>query len=162
MARIVRPDALDDEAFAIVEGTLRSDASPGVSGVLVSVAIDTVEGWSGSAKQASGGIAVTVAGTLGAVQLDEWRAGRRVRMPVQLRRPSRYLDPDVPDQERVLARRGTTLVGSVKSGALVELLARGSRLDEGMAAARAYSRRVIAAAVGRWSSQSAAIVAART
>src|SRR5690242_21536204 len=39
---------------------------------------------------------------------------------------SRYLDPGVPDNERALARRGTTLVGSVKSGALVEVTARAS------------------------------------
>ena len=62
--------------------------------------------------------------------MGEWRAGRRVRIPAQLRRPSRYLNPGVPDHERALARRGTTLVGTVKSGALVEVLARGSWFDE--------------------------------
>ena len=81
-------------------------------------------------------------------------------MSVQLRRPSRYLNPDVPDAERALARRGTTLVGSVKSGALVEVLERGSRLDEATAAARAFARRAIRQTVGRWSQRSAAIVAA--
>ena len=48
--------------------------------------------------------------------VDEWRAGRRVRMPVDLHRPSRYLDTGVPDGERALLLRGTTLVGSTKSG----------------------------------------------
>ena len=85
----------------------------------------------GFSRAYSGGIVVTVVGSLAAERLDEWRAGRRVRLPVQLRRPSRYLDPGVPDQERALARRGTTLVGTVKSGALVDVLARGSWLDGG-------------------------------
>src|SRR5262249_32029183 len=73
----------------------------------------------------SGGIVGTVVGALVAARLDDWRAGRRVRVPVSLHRAARYLDPGVPDHERALARRGTTLVGSVKSGALVEVLARG-------------------------------------
>jgi competence protein ComEC len=81
-------------------------------------------------------------------------------MPVTLRRPSRYLDPGVPDHERALARRGTTLVGTVKSGALVEVVARGSWIDETMAGARAFARRAIANGVGRWSRESAAIVTA--
>ena len=81
-------------------------------------------------------------------------------MPVQLRRPSRYLNPDVPDFERALARRGTTLVGSVKSGALVEVLGRAGWIDETAGRVRAYARRAIARTVGPWSAQSAAIVAA--
>ena len=60
-------------------------------------------------------------------------------MPVTLRRPSRYLDPGVPDHERALARRGTRLVGTVKSGALVEVLARGGWFDEAMSRRRARS-----------------------
>ena len=134
----------DDEAFVVVEGTLRSDASPGASGVSLSLAVDGLkgrdrrdgpdgqegkerEGFSRAEKEregkeregfsrASGGILVTVVGTLAADRMHEWRTGRRVRLPVQLRRPSRYLDPGVPDHERALARRGDTLVGTVKSG----------------------------------------------
>src|SRR6185295_17849419 len=94
------------------------------------------------------------------VRMGEWRAGRRLKVPVQLPRSSRYLDPDVPDYERALARRGTTLVGTVKSGALVELIARGNRVDEVTASVRAYARRAIAQAVGSRSTQSAAIVSA--
>src|SRR6476469_9393033 len=80
-------------------------------------------------SRATGGLIVTVAGSLATDRVDEWRAGRVVRMPVQLRRPSRYLDPGVSDQERALARLGTRLVGTVKSGALVDLLEHGSGLD---------------------------------
>jgi competence protein ComEC len=178
----------DDEAFATVEGMLRADASPGPSGVSLSIAVDHVddrqaqqarvpiamerEGFSraltdfarptgsGSIRLITGGVLVTVAGSLATDRIDEWRAGRRVRLPVQLRRPSRYLDPGVPDHERALARSGTTLVGTVKSGVLVDVVARGSPLAEAMASARAFVRRAIAGAVGRWSSQSAAIVTA--
>ena len=72
-------------------------------------------------------------------------------MPAQLRRPSRYLDPGVPDHERALARRGTTLVGTVKSGALVDVVRHGALVRRGDGRVRAFARRAIARAVGRWS-----------
>jgi competence protein ComEC len=145
----------DDEAFAVLEGALRGDAARTENGVSLSVSVDTIEGLS---RPVTGGIAVTVVGTLAFEHLDEWREGRRVRFPVVVRRPSRYLDPGVPDHERALARRGITLVGTVKSAGLVEVLARGSWLAEAMSSARAFARRAIAASVGRWSARSAAIV----
>ena len=153
----------DDEAFAIVHGTLRSDASQSDGGVSLSIAVTDVENRSASLsgeRAAAGGILVSVTGVLAAGQMDTWRAGRHVRLPVQLHRAARYLDPGVPDYERALARRGTTLVGTAKSAALVDVTARGSVVDEALSAARAFSRRAIAAGVGRWSTQSAAIVAA--
>ena len=107
-----------------------------------------------------GGLLVTVVGSLGPSSIDEWRAGRRVRMPVQLHRPSRYLDPGVPDNERMLARSGTTLVGTVKSGALVETIGYGRWWSEGLGGVRLFARRAIGRFVGRWSPQSAAIVTA--
>jgi len=173
----------DDEAFAEIEGLLRADASPTESGVSLSVLVDCVYAAgprdpparsafppsspsspsslsrrSGSASHVEGGIVVTVVGSVQVERTGEWRAGRRVRFPAQLRRPSRYLDPGVPDFERALARRGTTLVGTVKSAALVEVVAPGSWSDECLAAVRAFARRAIMNAVGRWSASSAAIV----
>ena len=139
----------DDEAFAIVEGTLRADATPGARGV--SLNVDAIRG---------GGVLVTVVGNLAPAAMHHWVAGRRVRFPAQLHRPSRYLNLGVPDFERALARRGTTLVGTVKSGALVEVLGRANRLDEQLGAARRFARSAIAAGVGRWSPRSRAIVAA--
>jgi competence protein ComEC len=59
-----------------------------------------------------------------------------------------------------LARPGTTLVGSVKSGALVDVVQHGLWFEEAMANMRAFARRAIAGAVGRWSPTSAGIVAA--
>jgi competence protein ComEC len=165
----------DDEAFAIVEGVLRADAAVTESGVSLSVQVDRQEGREGLDGQelasrlsrpsspshhSIGGILVTVVGSLAVNRMHDWRAGRRVRLPVTLHRPSRYLDPGVPDYERSLARRGTTLVGTVKSGALVDVLARGGWGAEAIAGARAFARRAIADGVGRWSAQSGAIVAA--
>ena len=167
---------LDDEAFAIVEGTLRADASSTDSGVSVTVDVDAIVPScpsppsrealpragrpSCAARPARGGVVATVIGSLSEARIEAWRAGRRVRMPVALHRPSRYLDPGVPDHEQALARRGTTLVGTVKSGALVEVLARGSPFSEAMAAIRGFARRAIADSVGRWNARSGAIVAA--
>jgi competence protein ComEC len=183
----------DDEAFAVVEGILRADASPSESGISLIVDVDRFDGGradvlrlarpepfdsplilslskderlaqerlvEGRARSGQGGISITVVGSLAATALDDWRAGRRVRIPVALRRPSRYLDPGVPDHERALARRGISLVGTVKSGALVDVVAHGTPLDEMFGRARAFARRTIAASVGRWNPQSGAIVAA--
>ena len=167
----------DDEAQVTLTGVLRSDASMGPSGVSLSVEVDGLEGQEGregregqegqegqraegKGQEVQGGVALTVLGSLAAARVDDWRAGRRIRAPALLRRPSRYLDPGVSDNERALARRGTTLVGTVKSGALVEVLASGSWWSEAVAGVRAFSRRAIAAAVGPWSGQSAAIVSA--
>ena len=161
----------DPSAFAFVEGLLRSDASPGASGVALSVAVDRIRGPGppGSADDrvdrqpdiaVAGGVLITVTGSLAPLQVGEWRAGRRVRLPVDLSRPARYLDEGVPDGERALQMRGTSLVGTVKSGALVEVLRRGHFIDERSADVRALARRTIGDAVGRWSPRSAAIVTA--
>ncbi len=147
----------------MIEGTLRADATPGDNSVALSVDVDAICGdFSPTPHCAavSGGVAVTVVGSLAVARVDSWRAGRRVRLPAALHRAARYLDPGVLDAERALARHGTTLVGTTKSGALVELVSRGSWGDEALAATRAFSRRAINESVGRWSSRSAGIVAA--
>ncbi|HEY2904650.1 MAG TPA: DNA internalization-related competence protein ComEC/Rec2 [Vicinamibacterales bacterium] len=153
----------DDEAFAVIEGALRADGTPGDNSVSLSIDVDTICGDFSPTRHCtpvSGGVVVTVVGSLAVARVDSWRAGRRVRLPAALHRPARYLDPGVPDAERALARHGTTLVGTTKSEALVELLARGSWADEALGATRAFSRRAINESVGRWSSRSAGIVAA--
>jgi competence protein ComEC len=150
----------NDGAFAIVSGLLRADAARSSAGVALAIDVDSIETRAGAAEIVAGGVQATVVGALTANSADSWRAGRRVRLPIQLRRPSRYLDPGVPDFEQALARRGTTLVGTVKSGALVEVVARGNFIDESAARFRAVCRRSILTAVGRWDERSAAIVAA--
>ncbi|MGH9141393.1 MAG: hypothetical protein ACRD2I_09655, partial [Vicinamibacterales bacterium] len=100
----------DDEALLVVEGLLRADASPSESGVSLSVDVDSLprrdggleQGWDGrderetfriseasAERPVSGGIVVSVVGSLAAERMGDWRAGRRVRFPVTLRRPSR-------------------------------------------------------------------------
>ncbi|HZR22702.1 MAG TPA: DNA internalization-related competence protein ComEC/Rec2 [Vicinamibacterales bacterium] len=152
-------NAINDEWFTTIEGTLRADASPTNTGVSLSVDVFSCPSCP-SRPSSPSGVILTVVGSLASERIDAWRAGRRIRVPATLRRPSRYLDPGVADNERALARRGTTLVGSVKSGALVEVLERGSWIDETLATVRAFSRHAIADAVGRWDARAAAIVAA--
>jgi competence protein ComEC len=170
MAQAERVDAVthgrvlpvDPSAFVLVEGRLRADASPGPSGVSLNLAVDRIQPLAvvGPARDVVGGLLVTVGGSIATARANEWRAGRRVRLPVELHRAARYLDDGVPDGERALEIRGIALVASAKSGALVDVMSRGSWIDEAMADVRAFARRVIADAVGRWSQQSAAIVLA--
>ncbi|HVC18754.1 MAG TPA: DNA internalization-related competence protein ComEC/Rec2 [Vicinamibacterales bacterium] len=145
--------------FATAEGRLREDASPGERGVTIDLDVERLT--VGSATYATaGGVRATIVGTLAPDRAVAWTTGRRIRVPVQLHRPARYLDPGVPDAELAMARRGTTLVGIVKSGALVDVVGKGSWPMEVAAAARRDARRAIARSVGRWSAGSAAIVAA--
>lgn len=169
-------------APVVLTGTLRTDAVQRETGVSLSVDVNAIrmdgldaESWSsplpreiGFAASSGqpidvpvrGGVLLTVSGSLARDRIAEWRAGRTVRAPAFLRRPSRYMNPGARDEERALARRGTTLVGSIKSGALVEVLARGHVAAETAARARAFVRRAIGESVGRWSERSGAIVAA--
>lgn len=159
-------------AAVVLTGVLRADAMPRTSGVSLSVEVTSVRHVpTGPATgptphdvpgevQVHGGVLITVGGELARTRLSEWRAGRTIRVPVYLRRPARYLNPGAPDEERSLARRGATLVGSAKSGALVEIVGRGSRPAEAAGRARAYVRRVVQRSVGRWSARSAGIVTA--
>ena len=94
---------LDDEASAIVEGTLRADAVQVAAGVSLSLAVDRIS--APHPTPTTGGLLLTVTGQLASHDSGEWRGGRRVRLPVRLQRPQRYLDPGVADAERALARR---------------------------------------------------------
>jgi competence protein ComEC len=153
---------IDPSAFALIDGVLRADASPTPNGASLSLDVTRIAPFAlpGAARDVSGGAIVSVGGSLPPVVFDAWRSGRRVRLPVDLHRPARYLDTGVPDGERALLLRGTALVGSVKSSALVDVLARGSWVDERLADVRAFTRRAIHDAVGVWSARSAAIVTA--
>ena len=163
-----RPPPEDASARMVVLGVLRADASPTASGS-TSLALD-VE-WAGRATSASanrdaatnpaaGGVLLTVNGSLTPEFAREWRAGRRIRATADLRRVARYLDPGVVDQERSLARRGVTLVGTVKSAALVEVVSHGAPYQEAAASIRAFSRRAVQESVGEWGSRAAGIVTA--
>ncbi len=172
-----RPLSEEPDASVWLRGVLRSDASPTPNGISLSLDVREIRhALFPNGLEVRGGTLITVGGTLGGRLQTEggiasdtptgvapyaaWRAGRTVGLPAQLRRPSRYLNEGGEDAERSLARRSTTLVGSAKSGALVDVMARGSPLDEAAAGTRAFVRRAMARHVGRWSPRSAAIVGA--
>ena len=136
---------LPDEPSGIVDvtGRLTEDAAPSASGGARLAMESTTFDIGGRTLAAGGGIVVTVVGTVDPSMAETWRRGRVVRVPAQLRRPARYLDPGVPDFELMLARRGTTLVGSAKSGLLVDVIARGTVFEEACAELRARARDVI-------------------
>ena len=141
----------DRDEPAPLDATLREDAA--VTPFGVSLTLDV-------ARPGRGGVRVSVGGAGAVEHAGEWRAGREVRVPALLRRPTSYGDPGVPDETRALARRGVVLVGSVKSAALVEITAHASAIDEAAASVRAWSRRQLARYIARWSTTSAAIAAA--
>lgn len=147
------------DVFAIVEGVLREDGTPRPWGASLNVQVDQVV-FAGRRTSTSGGLRASVTGELVPTGLDSWRAGRRVRAAVWLQRPSHYLDPGVADDEVLLAWRGVALVGSVKSAALVEVLAHGRWLEEYAADVRHFVRQSVQRSVGRWDSRSAGIVTA--
>ena len=154
-------DPVIRDSPVLLEGVLREDAAFSPAGVSLWLdAREIVDGRKGSPRRTAGGVRLTVAGVAAANLLDQWRAGRRVRLPAILRQPSVYGDPGVPDDVRALARRGVVLLGTVKSGSLVEIVKHGSVAAEAAAASRAWARRQAGRYVGRWSPQSAAIAIA--
>lgn len=142
-----------------IEGRVIADAFATDAGAALRVRVDRVSVGS-CFEPAQGGVSITVLGSLAADRLDQWRAGRTIRATAVLRRPAKYLNHGVADQERLLARRGIALVGSVKSGALVEVIAKGSWIDETAAAVRAGVRRAIDRHVAVRDPQSAAVAVA--
>jgi len=109
---------------------------------------------------AGGGVVVSVGGSARDARVLEWRRGRVLEAPVTLRRPARYLNDGVPDFERDAALDGISLLGSIKSGLLVTVVARGSLAGELAAELRAYIRRAVTRRVARHSELSAAVVSA--
>jgi competence protein ComEC len=143
----------------VLLGTLNADAARGASGVRLSLDVEHAV-IDGREHPAAGGVLLTVAGEAPPASVEDWRRGRTVRLPAQLRRPSRYLNPGGRDDEAALALRGTTLVGSVKSAMLVHVVRRGSAHAEAAAALRLWVRRVVDRNVGVHSARSAAVVCA--
>jgi competence protein ComEC len=107
-----------------------------------------------------GGVTFAVGGTAAGLRVDEWSAGRTIELFATFRRPARYLNDGVPDFERQLALDGTTLFGSVKSAWLVDVVERGTAIEEAAAAIRRHVRRQIERRIAPYDPVSAAIVAA--
>jgi competence protein ComEC len=147
------------ETPILIEGRLSADATPTEFGAVMRMQVERI--WLGECPEpAPGGVSLTVSGALAAGAVTDWRAGRMVKAPALLRRPARYLNRGVPDQERLLARRGMALVGNVKSAALVEVTSKATWLDETAASARAAVRSAMARHVGVRAPQSAAVATA--
>jgi competence protein ComEC len=145
----------------LLEGVLREDAS--LSGAGVSLLLDAqavLDVHHGDRRHISGGVRLSIGGLAATGLVDRWRAGRTIRVSVLLRVPTSYRDPGVPDDVRGLARRGVVLLGTVKSGSLVEIARPGTFASEAAASARAWVRRRLVRCVGRWSPQSAGIAIA--
>jgi competence protein ComEC len=139
-----------------IEGRLTSDAALIDGGTVVRLDVLRVSIY-GVDEIATGGVSLGISGQPNPDTIREWRAGRIIRAPALLRRPARYLNEGLADQERALARRGVSLVGTIKSAALVELVAHGRWWEEFAAHVRARSREAIGRHVRILGEQSAAI-----
>ncbi len=150
-------DATCRESPVVLEGVLREDASLSAAGASLVVDVRTLHRLANrDRRRTSGGVRLGIGGVPAVDLLNAWRAGRTIRAPVLLRVPTTYRDPGVSDDGRGLARRGVVLLGTVKSGALVEVLAHGGVASEAAASARAWIRQQLRQRIGRWSRQSAA------
>jgi competence protein ComEC len=147
------------EAPVTIEGRILADAVLTDEGALLRVDVMRVRAHTLD-EDTSGGVLLGVSGTLLESEVAEWRAGRVIRASAWLRRPARYLNTGLPDQERVLARRGTSLVGTIKSAALVQVVTRGRWWEELAAGVRHGTRTAIARHVLPHSPQAAAIATA--
>ncbi len=127
-----------------IEGTLLADAVPDGDSVRLKVDVSRLA----RAGAPDGAASLNVTGAIALKVWPAWRAGREIALPASVRAPSRYLDAGVDDDRLALARRGLVLVGSVKSGALVDVVSQGSWLEERAAESRAFVRAAIARHVG--------------
>jgi competence protein ComEC len=155
-------DSAEEESLPeplVVEGRLRDDATLSEAGVTLRINVESVR-LRGTPFAAHGGISVGVGGGQQADHIASWTAGRIIRAPVLLRRPARYEDDGLPDQERTLSRRGISLVGAVKSAALVEIIAGGHWWEEAAAQVRRRVRVALDRRVGPSGAEPSAIATA--
>jgi competence protein ComEC len=107
---------------------------------------------------ADGGAVLSVSGSASQVRFTEWRRGRILEAPVIFRRPARLLNDGVSDFERDAALDGISVLGTIKSGLLVDVMHQATALGELAADVRAHVRRAVADRVAPHSALSAAIV----
>lgn len=149
-----------DEPIAL-DGVLRADGAVIEPGATLAIDVERVRALDAAAStRVAGGVRLSVSGAVRVEQLREWRSGRRVVLPALLRLPTTYRNPGLADDSRALARRGISLVGTVKSAALVDVTRKGNAIDETAAAARAWTRLQLARFVGPWGGPSAGVATA--
>lgn len=142
-----------------IEGGLLEDASRSPVGVSLTVAVTRVrlaDGWSPISGSARIGLYGDIADSL----VSSWRRGRCIRAPAMLRVASSFRNPGVTDAALDLARRGISLVGSVKSAALVEDCGAASPLHEAAGEARDRFRTAVHRHVAPYAPLSAAVAIA--
>jgi competence protein ComEC len=138
---------------------LVEDASPRDGFVTLRAEIIAVQ-LRGAWQPAEGGIAISINGAAAENRVREWRAGRTIEAPMTFRRPVRYLNDGVPDFERDQALGGVTLLGTVKSGLLLDVVQLGGYVSERCAAIRQHVRRAVKQWIDLHDSVSAAIASA--
>ena len=153
-------NAAGDSDPVTLVGRLRDDGADVGYGVLLTLDVDEASVGERPGVQLQGGVRLTVTGTASPSRVAAWRAGRTIRLPASLRRPITFSNPGVIDEARALSRRGIVLVGSVKSGSLIEVRSVAWLHQEWAASARAWTRRVIARHVGVHDKRSGAVATA--
>ncbi len=129
-----------------LSGRLSADSTLGADGPRLRLT-DVAVVDAGRAAPYPGDVSLGIGGSLALGRYHQWRRGRTVAVAATVHRPARYLDLGVGDDRLALARRGLVLVGSVKSGALVDVVSNAGWAGERAADARAFVRRAIAAHV---------------
>ena len=138
----------------LVEDAATRDFGVSLHAQVQAIAVD------GRWQRAAGGVRLTVSGSVAADHAARWRAGRLIEAPVTFRRPARHLNEGVPDFERDAALNGVALTGGIKSGLLVDVVARGGLFEEAAADIRAHVRDAVARRVAVHDQTAAAIVTA--
>ena len=141
-----------------IDGVLAADATPAPAGVKLLIDVVTVHA-SGKRYAAPGRLQAYVSGDLALTRFGEWVSGRPVHVPVALRRPQTLLNFGDPSPARQAIRRPFALVGSIKSGALVEV-DRGPWWSESAAGLRRRVRAATALFIAPQAPEAAAIVTA--
>ena len=157
--REAEPPTGGPRRVVLIEGRLGRDALPTDYGASLVIDVDRVID-RGREVAVRGGVRASVGGRFVEARMSGWRVGRRVRMPVALRWPPRYANFGTSDQSHRLQTRGVSLLGSVKSALLVQVMRPAARRAEWAAAVRARVRGWIARSVGVHSARSGGIVTA--
>lgn len=151
---------VDDSQPVLIEGRLQRDASVGESGVRLELRdIRRADGARGDEDARHLDVLAIVSGELAPASIQEWTAGRRVKMPARLRPPAVVRNPGAPDVRWQQLTRPFDLVGAVKSGALVEVR-RATIWQETAASARRHVRLTVNKWLAPLDAQSGAIVTA--
>ena len=156
--REIAPTAARSEPHEVI-ARVRQDAARTPFGAAMNLAIEQIR-HGGTWYRVAGGVRTSVSGSRAAHVFHEWSAGRVLRIHMSLRRPPRYRNSGITDQDLAAARHGTALLGAVKSAGLVHVEERASLPQEMAARIRRDVAARLDASVGRWATQSAAVAVA--